>query len=76
MIYFQTKNPTLGKFWRAFDWKIFLYFLAIWNVLLTIGIFYDGTFFRFWCHVCTKKNLANPDLKPLRVENYIIPCLF
>jgi hypothetical protein len=27
----QTKNPNLGKFWRALDWKMFIYFVAIWN---------------------------------------------
>jgi hypothetical protein len=38
---FQTKNPYLGKFWRALDWKIWIYFKAIWNILLTFEIFYD-----------------------------------
>jgi hypothetical protein len=39
---FQTKNPNLGKFWRdALDWKMLIYFRAIWNVLQTFGIFYD-----------------------------------
>jgi hypothetical protein len=27
MVYFQTKNPNLGKFLRALDWKMFIYFL-------------------------------------------------
>jgi hypothetical protein len=22
MVYFQTKNPNLGKFWTALDWKM------------------------------------------------------
>jgi hypothetical protein len=33
MVYFQTKNPNLGKFWRALEWKILdhlKYFTAIW----------------------------------------------
>jgi hypothetical protein len=29
--FFQTKNPNLGKCWRALDWKN-LYFIAIWNI--------------------------------------------
>jgi hypothetical protein len=33
MIYFQTKNPNLGKFWRALKWKMLTYFTAIWNIL-------------------------------------------
>jgi hypothetical protein len=24
MVYFQAKNPNLGKFWRALDWKMLL----------------------------------------------------
>jgi hypothetical protein len=39
MVYFKTKNPELGKFWRALDWKndIFYchleYFTDIWDIL-------------------------------------------
>jgi hypothetical protein len=39
--YFQTKNPNLGIFWRALDWKMFLYFMAVSNILRTFEIFYD-----------------------------------
>jgi hypothetical protein len=65
MVYFQTNNTNLGKFWRALDWKMLIYFMAIWNILHTIGIFYDH-----WVHYvlighifpvlvsCTEKNLA------------------
>jgi hypothetical protein len=31
MVYFQTQNPTLGKFWRALEWNMFVYFITIWN---------------------------------------------
>jgi hypothetical protein len=41
MVYFQTKNPNLGKFWTALDWKILTCSMAIWNILRTLGIFYD-----------------------------------
>jgi hypothetical protein len=56
MVYFQTKNPKLGKFWRTLGWKMLVNFKAIWSTyLLAFGIFYDhwyilcsfGTFFRF-----------------------------
>jgi hypothetical protein len=40
MVSFQTKNPNLGKFWRVLDWKMLIYFMAIWNVLQTFGMFY------------------------------------
>jgi hypothetical protein len=38
MVYLQTKNPNLGKFWRALDWKFLIHF---WAILRTFGIFYD-----------------------------------
>jgi hypothetical protein len=30
----------LGKFWSALDWKILIYFMVIWNILRSFGIFY------------------------------------
>jgi hypothetical protein len=38
MVYFQTKNPELGKFWRALDWKILIYFIAIGSITQLFGI--------------------------------------
>jgi hypothetical protein len=35
MVYFQTKNPNLGKFWRVLLWKILLYFITIWPAYFT-----------------------------------------
>jgi hypothetical protein len=35
MVYFQTKNPNLGKFWRALEWKLLVYFMVIWNIHIT-----------------------------------------
>jgi hypothetical protein len=65
MVCFQTKSTNLGKFWRALDWKMFIYFTAIWNILRTLGIFYDYLvhFVFIWyifsgLGICTKKNLA------------------
>jgi hypothetical protein len=37
MVRFQTKNPNLGKFWNAFYWKMLIYFMANWNILLRFG---------------------------------------
>jgi hypothetical protein len=36
MAYFQTKNPTLGKFWRVLQWKMLVYFTAIWYIFTAI----------------------------------------
>jgi hypothetical protein len=41
MVCFQTKNANLGQFWKAFDWKVFMHFMAIWNIFWRFGIFYD-----------------------------------
>jgi hypothetical protein len=39
MVYFQTKNTNLGKFWRALQWKMLAYFIAAWTILLLSGVF-------------------------------------
>jgi hypothetical protein len=41
MVSFQTKNPSLGKFWRAWDSKMLIYFMATLNILRQFGKFYD-----------------------------------
>jgi hypothetical protein len=41
MVCFQTKNPNLGKFCRALDWQMLIYFMAIRNILWRLDIFYD-----------------------------------
>jgi hypothetical protein len=38
---FSNKNTNLGKFWRALDWNVLIYFMAISNILGTFGIFYE-----------------------------------
>jgi hypothetical protein len=47
MVYFQTKNPNLGKFWRALGGEIWLYFM--------FGIFYGhwGYFVTIWYILCS-----------------------
>jgi hypothetical protein len=44
MVCFQTKNPNLGKIWRALEWKTLVYFIisntystAIWHIVLPFG---------------------------------------
>jgi hypothetical protein len=67
VVYFHTKNPNLGIFWRGLDWKMLVYFTTLWNILL--GLFYGryslwsfAIFFLFW-YVWTNKNLATLHLK-------------
>jgi hypothetical protein len=43
MVYFQTKNSNLGKFWRALKWKYWYiyghmeYILTIWYIIWPFG---------------------------------------
>jgi hypothetical protein len=59
---FKPKILNLGKFWRALDWKILIYFTAIWNILQTFGICYDDfVFLRYIFHrfgLIAPENLA------------------
>jgi hypothetical protein len=41
MVCFQTKNPNLRNFWGTLDWKMFKYFMAIWNISGRFWIFCD-----------------------------------
>jgi hypothetical protein len=66
MVCFQTKKSYFGKFLRALEWKMLIYFMGISNILLTFGIFSDNLvqFVFFWYIFpvlvsCTKKNLAS-----------------
>jgi hypothetical protein len=40
MVYFNTKNPNLGKFGSAWEWKMLVCFKTIWNILQPFGITY------------------------------------
>jgi hypothetical protein len=67
--FFHTKNPYLGKFWRALEWTMLVCFMTFWNILrpfgkhnlwpfgIVFGNLSFGIFFPFW-FVWTKKNLA------------------
>jgi hypothetical protein len=41
MVYFHTKNSSLGIFKKALEWKMSLYFWTIWNILMSFSIFYS-----------------------------------
>jgi hypothetical protein len=50
MVYFQTKNPNVGKFWRVLQWKMLVYFMAILSILQPFGKFYGHFVYfpQFW----------------------------
>jgi hypothetical protein len=39
MVYFHTKNLNLGKFWRALEFKLLVFFIFIWYILWPFDIF-------------------------------------
>jgi hypothetical protein len=38
MVYFQTKDPNLGKFSRVLQWKTLVYFMDVWSIPLTFVV--------------------------------------
>jgi hypothetical protein len=55
---FLNRNPNLGKFWRVLQWKMLLYFKAVWYiycylVYFTVVWYISSLLVRF-----TKTNLA------------------
>jgi uncharacterized membrane protein HdeD (DUF308 family) len=62
MVYFQTKHPNLGKFWKSLQWKIVSAILSIlppyvlfYGNLVTLVVIWE--FLPVWV-CCTEKNLA------------------
>jgi hypothetical protein len=61
---FTTKNPNLGTFWRASEWKMLIYFVVVWYILWPFGIFggrlvYFAVlvyFVVFWYILCEDKS--------------------
>jgi hypothetical protein len=39
MVNFHTKYPYFDIFWRALEWKIWIYFVVMWYILWSYGIF-------------------------------------
>jgi hypothetical protein len=37
---YSNQNRKMSKFWGALEWKILVYFMTIWNILLPFGIMY------------------------------------
>jgi hypothetical protein len=65
MVYFRTKNPNFGIFWRVLQWKLLVYFMAIWSIfrpfwyiLWRLGIFCNHLVIFPVLVYCTTKNLA------------------
>jgi hypothetical protein len=72
MLYFQTKNPNLGQFWSALEWKSLVYSFVIMNILLPFGTFFGNLapicfiFPRFGI-LCQEKS-GNPDRSAAAVD--------
>jgi hypothetical protein len=66
MVYFQTQNHNLGKFWRGLQWKMLVYFMDIWSIYGHLIYFIDICYILWSFGIfllilvsCTKQNLAN-----------------
>jgi hypothetical protein len=76
---FLTRSPNLDKFWRALDWKMLIYFMAIGTILWIFGIFYDHLvpFLFIWYifpgfgNICQEKS-GNP---AGRLRRNRLPCV-
>jgi hypothetical protein len=70
MVYFQTKNPNLGKFWRALVWKMLIYFMDIWNISTDIwdSLWPFGTFYQ--------EKPGKPTTRPSGVSQKLVGCHF
>jgi hypothetical protein len=62
---FKPKTPNLGKFWRALQCKMLVYFMAIWSIRRSFGLVCGNfVYFMVFSYIfpvlvcCTKKNLA------------------
>jgi hypothetical protein len=51
MTYFLTKNPNVGKLWRVLHWKMLVYLIAIWSILLTVIWYILWPFGMFYGHL-------------------------
>jgi hypothetical protein len=59
MVYFHTKNPNLGIFCRASEWKLYVYFMTIWSIFAAIlYILWPLALYFSVVVCCTIKNLA------------------
>jgi hypothetical protein len=68
MLYFETKNPNLGKIWRVLQWKMMVhfnghlaYFTSIWYIFWPFGIFFPFWYvvprkiWQPWCDAAARK---------------------
>jgi hypothetical protein len=84
MVYFQTQNPNLGKFWSVLDVAIFYvhfeYFIDIWDILRPFGTFCGHWVLFHFFGIMYQEKSGNPprvfDYEPLEfwhqtVHNYL-----
>jgi hypothetical protein len=76
-VYFQTKNTNFALNWRASEWKMLVYFMAIWEYLTALSAYLVTIWYILWSSgiyfpflVCfTKKNLATVEAS--RVDPHV-----
>jgi hypothetical protein len=45
MVYFYTKNPNLGIFWRAFEWQMFCIFYDHFEYFTEILVYFKAIWY-------------------------------
>jgi hypothetical protein len=84
MVCFQTKNHNLGKLYRALDWKMFMYLMAIWNtyfmeiwdILWPFGTFFIHFVFFSGFGIMYQEKSGNPGFKHRNRRSYARRSLF
>jgi hypothetical protein len=69
--FFQTKNTNLGKFWRVLQWKMLVYFMAIWSHVESISnkLWLFGIFSPIWSIF---RIFGQFSLRPFGILNFIL----
>jgi hypothetical protein len=60
MVSFQTKNTSLGNFWSVLHRKRLVYFMEIWSILWTFGIFCGNLVYIYRFGMLYQEKSGNP----------------
>jgi hypothetical protein len=81
MVYFQTKNPNLGKFRSVLQRKMLVNFMDIWSISLPFGILYGHLVYFSRFGTLYKEKSGNPVFNPFSAfialkSDFIAPPIF
>jgi hypothetical protein len=76
MKYFNTKNAILGIFWRALEWKMLIYFMAMLDIFGPLGDLMAIWYIFPILVYCTKKNMATQAESPEKMDFHIVKNMY